>query len=92
MKHTVILNRKARKQLQKINRPNQLKIGRAIDSLADNPHPPGCVLIKSKHKFWRIRVGDYRIIYHIKKSELIILIVKIGDRREVYQKLDKIKI
>ena len=49
------------------------------------------MLIKSKHKFWRIRVGDYRVIYHIKKSELIVLIVKIGDRREVYQKLDRIK-
>ena len=92
MKYTVILSRRARKQLQKINRPNQLKIGKTIDLLADNPHPSGCVLLKSKYKFWRICVGDYRVIYHIKKKELIILIVRIRHRKEVYQNIEKIKL
>jgi len=92
MKYTVILSRRARKQLQKINRPNQLKIGKAINLLADNPHPSGRVLLKSKHTFWRICVGDYRIIYQVKKKELIILIVRIRHRKEVYQNIERIKL
>ena len=76
MRYSVILSRTAKKQFHKINRPNQLKIGKAIDLLADNPYPSGRVLLKSKHTFWRISVGDFRIIYQVVPGCSLSLVAK----------------
>ena len=60
------------------------RIVKAIVALADNPRPAGCKKLKTIDAY-RIRVGDYRVIYEIKDAVLIILVVKIAHRREVYQ-------
>ena len=62
------------------------KINAAIDSLENNPRPSGYKKLKNREAY-RIRVGDYRIIYEIKDKELIILIVRLRHRKEVYRNL-----
>lgn len=85
MKYTVILERSAEKSFQSLDRPLKLRILHQIEALADNPRPPGVKKLKGQHEYWRVRVGNYRIIYHIHDMEVIVLILKIGHRREVYR-------
>jgi mRNA interferase RelE/StbE len=56
----------------------------AIDQLCLNPHPPGCKKLAGRPGY-RIRVGDYRIVYRMIDRELVIVIMAIGDRKDVYR-------
>jgi mRNA interferase RelE/StbE len=53
--------------------------------LADDPHPRGSIKVKGEDDLWRLRVGDYRVIYHIYPEEKDIKIVAVGHRREAYR-------
>lgn len=78
----------ARRELLSLPRPIQKRIGQKIDSLKNNARPAGVKALKSKHgDFFRLRVGDYRILYEIRDKLLLIIVVKIGHRREVYRKI-----
>jgi mRNA interferase RelE/StbE len=61
------------------------RIGRKIDSLAGNPRPPGVEKLSGREDSYRVRVGDYRIIYEIRDQVLLVIIVEVGHRREVYR-------
>ena len=74
MKYDIRIKRKAQKSLSKIPSPFQNKIIEAIRSLSETPHPPKCKKLTARES-WRIRIGDYRVIYEIIDNELIILIV-----------------
>lgn len=65
----------------------QRRIGRAIDALAIDPRPRGSKQLVGRptERIWRIRVGDYRVLYDIRDAELIVLVIRIGHRREVYR-------
>jgi len=60
------------------------KILLKIDSLRDNPRPPGSVKLAGE-EYYRIRQGDYRIVYEIQDAKLVIVVIKIGHRREVHR-------
>jgi mRNA interferase RelE/StbE len=60
-------------------------LAKAIDGLSQNPRPPGSAKLEGREDRHRIRVGDYRVIYQIRDSELVVLVVKIGHRREIYR-------
>jgi mRNA interferase RelE/StbE len=70
--------RKLSSQLQKRLRPH-------VDALADNPRPAGVVKLSGSDDIYRIRVGDYRIIYEIQDVGLVVLVLKVGNRREIYK-------
>jgi mRNA interferase RelE/StbE len=53
--------------------------------LSKEPRPPGCKKLKGNSGFWRVRVGDYRIVYQIDDGQLIILVIAIGHRKDIYQ-------
>ena len=53
--------------------------------LANDPRPPGCDKLAGVENLYRIRVGDYRVVYQIRDEMLLVLVVKIGHRREVYR-------
>lgn len=74
----------AQKELLKLSKEAQQRIAIKIDSLAAEPYPPDTKKLKNGDGLLRIRVGDYRIIYRIEDERLIILIVKIGHRRDIY--------
>ena len=61
------------------------RIGQAIDALAMNPRPPGGVKLTGEENAWRIRVGDYRVLYEIHDARLVILVIRIANRREAYR-------
>ncbi|MCU0326370.1 MAG: type II toxin-antitoxin system RelE/ParE family toxin [Spirosomaceae bacterium] len=85
MKYKVIISNSAEKELSKLPKEVILKIKQKVIQLADNPFISGYKQLKgSQDKFYRIRVGNYRIIYSVQNNELIITIIKIGHRREIY--------
>ncbi len=61
------------------------RIGEAVDALAHNPRPPGCVKLSGDDNAWRVRVGDFRILYEIHDERLIVLVIRIANRREAYR-------
>jgi mRNA interferase RelE/StbE len=82
--YRVEILRSAQKQLAKINPQDQARIIAAVRALADNPRPPGCKKLSGRPA-WRIRSGQYRVIYEIHEGRLLVLVVAVGHRREVYR-------
>jgi len=74
----------ARKQLRAIEPSMSQRLGARIDALADDPRPPSATKLVGS-EYWRVRVGDYRVVYDIHDDELIVLVVRIAHRREVYR-------
>ncbi len=85
MGYKVFLEKPARKELLTIPKNDQGRIIQAIKALAENPRPPHVKKLSGREA-WRIRVGKYRIIYEINDNKLIVLIILIGHRKEVYRK------
>lgn len=85
MIYAIKIDKKARKQLDSLPIPVQNRIERKIDDLAKNPRPHGAEKLSGEENLYRIRIGDYRVIYQILDKILLVLIVKIGHRREVYR-------
>ena len=83
-KYTVELTKKAEKQLDKLSDKVASSIFKAIEELADNPRPHGVMKLTDR-KGYRIRVGDYRVIYEIFDNVLVIEVIGIGNRRDVYK-------
>ena len=83
--YSVIVSKPAKKTLSKL--PNEVvkKILDAFDELAEDPRPMGYIQLKGRSGY-RIRVGNYRIIYDINDDELLVLVVEIGNRKEIYKK------
>ena len=82
----VDIARRAVKALAALPRREQQRIRAAIDLLADNPRPPGCVAMTGEAHAYRVRVGDYRIVYEVLDDRLVVQVVRVGHRRDVYTK------
>lgn len=89
MAYTVEVAPAAERQLKALPKPIRTQISRRIDKLVDDPRPHGVEKITGEDDLYRVRSGDYRILYTIKDRELLVLVVKIGDRKEVYRRLTK---
>lgn len=86
MPYTVSLKPKAEKYLDGIRDARLYqRLRDAIGGLASSPRPPGCLRMEGEDGFYRVRVGDHRIIYQIQDAVLLVLVVKIGNRREIYR-------
>ena len=83
--YRIDLSRDAAKSLSGLDRSIQTRIRSAIDALADEPRPSGSVKLAGGSGEWRIRVGDYRIVYEIHDDRLVVLVVRVAHRREVYR-------
>jgi len=84
VKYTIILKRKAEKELLRLHCDDVIKIREAINSLAENPRPHGCKKLSGSLNEYRVRVGDYRILYSINDTIITIFIFKIAHRKEAY--------
>ncbi len=84
-RYEVRLARRAVRSLALLQRQEQLRIRAAIDLLAENPRPPGCVALQGEPSVFRVRVGDFRILYEVVDRLLLVQVVRIGHRREVYR-------
>ena len=85
MQYQITYARSVLKSLRKLDRSTAQRILGAIDLLTTNPRPPGCKQLKGGAGEMRIRVGDYRVIYEVIDAEVVILVLSIGHRREVYR-------
>ena len=85
MTYTVIIERSALRDLKRLPAQVRRRTDEHILALADNPRPHGVEKLSGSDCSYRIRVGDYRILYEIHDDILHVLIVKVGHRREVYR-------
>jgi len=85
---TVVYSEKARKQLAKFDNSIKKRILDYMDEVAKlkDPRERGKMLVGNMLGFWRYRVGDYRILCRIRDTDLVISVVEVGHRREVYDK------
>ena len=84
MPYNIELKTSVVKALKHLPRNAQIKIAQKIALLADHPRPIYCIRM-SDSPYYRIRCGDYRIIYDIQDVKLVVLILEIGHRKDVYQ-------
>ena len=75
----------ARRELEKLSDTLIARLLRKIEGLAINPRPPGCRKLRGYKDLWRVRVGEYRVIYIIDDDRKIVSITRIAHRREVYE-------
>ncbi len=85
MTYQVSLAPAAARQIRKFDPLVRRRIQAAIEVLADNPRPPTATRLVGGYGEWRIRTGDYRIIYEIEDDRLLVLVLAVGHRREIYQ-------
>ncbi len=84
MKYTVFIERYAQKQIMRLDKKAIPVIKSAIASLADNPRPKGYKKLKGEDAY-RIRVSDYRVIYEIDNGKIIVTVVSVGHRKDIYK-------
>ncbi|NYH52510.1 mRNA interferase RelE/StbE [Nocardiopsis arvandica] len=85
--YTVSFADQALKQLGKLDKPIRLRIARKVQELAADPRPSGSIPLKGDTGAWRVKAGDYRIIYMIHDGQLVVLVLSVAHRREVYRDL-----
>lgn len=83
MAYQITIRKKAAKILEDINEPYYSKIKKSIYNLSNNPRPDECKKLKGRNGY-RIRVADYRIIYEIFDDNLIIDVITLGHRKDIY--------
>ena len=87
MTYRVEISPGARRALRRVNRKDSLRLQAAFALLARDPRPPASRPLRGRPAY-RLRVGDYRIVYTIDDGVLVVLVVVVGHRREVYRSLD----
>ncbi|MFI8852698.1 type II toxin-antitoxin system RelE/ParE family toxin [Streptomyces sp. NPDC053499] len=89
MKYAFRFTTAAQRQLRAIDRPEAMRILTALTALGDDPHREDADIKKlnGPSGLYRLRVGNYRVAYQINDGELVVLVVKVGDRRDVYRNL-----
>lgn len=86
-KYELRIKKSAAKELEAVSRKaDRQRLVQRIQSLADDPRPPGCKKLSGSNKY-RIRQGNYRVVYSVEDNKLIVYVVKIGDRKGVYKAL-----
>lgn len=85
MSYTIEFHPAAFRALERLPRDIQARIRRAIDALANDPFPPGVKKLRGPEGWYRIRVGDYRVVYDVEHHRLVVLVVRVAHRREAYR-------
>lgn len=85
MPYRIEIPRAAAKELAAVEQPHRDRIKAAIQALAGDPRPNGCAKLAGLRDAYRIRVGTYRVLYEIRDQVLVVTVVKVGHRRDVYR-------
>jgi mRNA interferase RelE/StbE len=75
----------AERQIRKLDRSVRRRIFQKLETLKAGPHPPGSEKLSGNDGFYRVRVGDYRIIYDIQDEITTVVVLKVGHRKEIYR-------
>lgn len=87
MAHRIELTPAAARELRKLDPAARRRIQAVVELLADDPRPPAATRLVGGGGEWRVRTGDYRVLYTIKDDVLLVLVIRVGHRREVYRGL-----
>jgi mRNA interferase RelE/StbE len=85
-RYTIEFRRSADKELEKLDGRTRARVLRAIVALADDPRPPGVKALTGESGAWRIRIGDRRVVYEISDTALIVLVIRVAHRSDVYRR------
>jgi mRNA interferase RelE/StbE len=85
--YRIELSPSAARALRKLAPEARRRIARKIDTLAEDPRPADTVKLEGESELYRVRVGDYRIVYTVRDAVLLVLIVAIGNRADIYKLL-----
>ncbi len=83
--YEVYVERLAERDLRRLSADDFQRIVRHLKALAENPRPPGCRKITGSKSDWRIRIGDYRVLYEIDDQGKAVRVMRVRHRREVYR-------
>lgn len=83
--YEVLLERSVERALKRVSQPDFTRILVALKELAFNPRPPGCKKLVGGERDWRVRVGDYRVLYEIDDAEKAVRILNVKHRRDAYR-------
>jgi mRNA interferase RelE/StbE len=83
--YTIQFKPLALRQFEKLPREAQRRLSAKIEALRDDPLPVGCKKVAGVPDAWRIRAGDYRVVYQVQRGILLVLVLTVGHRREVYR-------
>ena len=84
-KYSVEIKQSAQKELDALDDPVFARLDRKILALAENPRPSGCKKVRGYKDLWRIRVGDWRVVYSINDDDKLVTVMRVAHRREVYE-------
>ena len=85
VRYSIEIKHSAQKELDALDNSVFNRIDRKILALADNPRPPGCKKLSGYRDQWRVRVGDWRVVYLIDDEAKLVTITRVAHRREVYE-------
>jgi mRNA interferase RelE/StbE len=85
MQYELIIRPSAERSLDKLARPVRQHIVDAMKELRKTPRPVGVVKLVGDENLWRIRVGDYRVVYEIHDNRLVVLVLRVAHRKDVYR-------
>ncbi|WP_426563398.1 type II toxin-antitoxin system RelE family toxin [Angustibacter sp. McL0619] len=83
--YRVVLAPAAARQLRKFDPQVRRRLQAAIELLADNPRPPAATQLVGGAGEWRVRTGDYRVVYEIHDDQVLVLVLRMAHRRDVYR-------
>lgn len=86
MSNEVAIAPAAARRLRKMDPPARRRIQAVVELLASDPRPPAATRLVGGGGEWRVRTGDYRIVYEIRDGELLVLVLHVGHRRDVYDR------
>lgn len=86
MSFQVVISEVAEKEIRHLPAKVSERVRKAIDSLALNPRGSGTIKMKGEERMYRMRVGDYRILYEIHDKEVMVLVVRVSHRKDAYRK------
>lgn len=88
MNYVIEFSQIALKSMKKIPKDECKKIVRKVEALAIDPHPNGFKKLQGEECLFRVRSGDYRILYRVFEKKLIVLVVNVGHRKDIYRTFD----
>jgi mRNA interferase RelE/StbE len=83
--YEIRFRRSALRELADLQQPIRRRVTRAIDALARDPRPPGVTLMSGPERIWRIRVGEYRILYRLDDDRLVVIVLRVRHRKDAYR-------
>lgn len=83
--YTLVINRSASKEIRNLSASARQRVLAAIEALAYDPRPRGCKKLRGTENDYRVRIGNYRVIYQIQDQVVTVIVLKVGHRRDIYE-------